>query len=547
MTPVSELMIGHSDRPAPSHASETPWWWREVIYQIFVPSFQDSDGDGIGDLAGVLSRIDHIADLGIGAVWLTPIYPSPLADAGYDIADFTDVGACFGDLATFDRLLAALHARGIRLILDLVPNHTSDRHPWFRESRASRDNPKRDWYVWTDPVPGGLPPNNWLSRFGASAWTTDPATGQCYYHAFLPEQPDLNWRNPEVRAAIHDAMRFWLQRGVDGFRVDAAAVLNEDAWLRDEPPNPDFDGDTPPPERFRRTRTDCQPETLGYLTELRRVVDEFSDRVLLGEVDTTPDKLPGFYGEAEPRLHLPLNYCLTQVPWKADAVGRAVQSFLDSLPAGAWPDWVLGSHDKPRTASRVGPEQARVAAMLLLTLPGTPILYAGDEVGMPNVVVPPAFGRDPFERCVPGYGLSRDPFRVPLRWTNAPHGGFTSGDPWLPTEGVPASCTVAHHAQDPGSLLALYQALIRMRRERSVLQTGWYRRLLSEGGVFAYARWQGENGFVVVLNLSASEVMPALTCRGRIVLATGLNREGEQVEDRIRLSPHEGVIVAVHA
>ncbi|TGE00100.1 alpha-amylase family glycosyl hydrolase [Methylobacterium nonmethylotrophicum] len=540
---MSDLTDPASDdaRSAGASATGQPWWQRAVIYQIFTPSFQDSDGDGFGDLAGILSRVDHLADLGVGAVWLTPIYPSPLLDAGYDIADYCAVGRPFGDLDTFDRLRAALQARGIRLILDLVPNHTSDRHPWFREARAARDSPKRDWYVWADPGPGGLPPNNWLSRFGGPAWTTDPATGQAYYHAFLPEQPDLNWRNPAVRAAIHDVMRFWLRRGVDGFRVDAAAVLAEDAVLRDEPPNPDVDGDTPPPERFRRTRTDSQPVGLDYLAELRQVVEEFPDRVLLGEVDTAPDTLPDFYGADVPRLHLPLNYRLVDAPWKPDAIGRLVQDFLDALPEGAWPNWVLGSHDKPRIAGRIGTDQARIAAMLLMTLPGTPILYAGDEVGMPSVPVPPEAGRDPFERCVPGYGLSRDPFRVPLRWEA--EGGFTTGEPWLPADGVPDHCTIAAQRGDPGSLLTLYRRLIALRRSRMALQTGRYRRLSSGGGTLVFARWHRADGLVVALNLTASRLRPALPGRGRIVLASGPGREGETVEDSVALGPHEGAIV----
>ncbi|MDN3626549.1 alpha-amylase family glycosyl hydrolase [Methylobacterium isbiliense] len=530
---------GHDTAPV----QEAAWWRHAVIYQIFTPSFRDADGDGWGDLAGIIEGVDYLARLGVGAVWLTPIYPSPLQDAGYDIADFTDVGRNFGSLATFDRLLAALHARGIRLILDLVPNHTSDRHPWFVESRSSRRSPKRDWYVWADPAPGGQPPNNWLSRFGGPAWTLDPATGQCYYHAFLPGQPDLNWRCPALRAAMHDAMRFWLRRGVDGFRVDAAAVLAEDAALRDEPPNPDFTGDTPPPERFRRTRTDAQPVTLDYLAELRRVADEFPGRVLLGEVDTAPDTLPAFYGESTPRLHLPLNYRLIDVPWKANAVARTVQDFLDALPDGAWPDWVLGSHDKPRLASRVGPEQARVAAMLLLSLPGTPILYAGDEIGMPDVPVPAEQAQDPFERCVPGYGLSRDPFRSPLRWEPGPRGGFTTGEPWLAMGALPDACSVAAQETDTDSLLALTRRLIALRRERADLRAGRYRRLLSEGGVFAFARWGGGTGCTVILNLTASIVTPALSCRGRVLASARPGREGERVEGPVRLGPHDGLIV----
>ncbi|MFE1600462.1 alpha-amylase family glycosyl hydrolase [Methylobacterium sp. ID0610] len=518
------------------------WWQARVLYQIFVPSFQDSNGDGIGDLDGVIGRIDHLADLGVGAVWLTPIHPSPLADAGYDITDHAAVGMVFGDLPTFDRLVAALHARDIRLILDFVPNHTGDGHPWFRESRASRDGVRRDWYVWRDPAPDGGPPNNWLSRFGGSAWTQDPETGQFYYHAFLPSQPDLNWRNPAVREAMHDVMRFWLRRGVDGFRIDAAAVLAEDAAFRDEPPDPAFDGDTPPPERNRRTRTDCQLVTLDYLAAMRGVADEFPDRVLLGEVDTAPDKLPAFYGEPIPRLHLPLNYRLLSVPWKAAALGRAIDEFLEALPVGAWPNWVLGSHDKARIASRVGADQARVAAMLLLTLPGTPLLYAGDEIGMPNVSVPVKWMRDPFEQRVPGYGLGRDPYRVPLPWCEGPAGGFSTGEPWLPAPSPPPVPPVAAQVRDPGSLLALYRDLIALRARRPELQAGTYDRLRAEGGVLAYARRLGGDRVTVALNLTASRLEVAVAAR-HLLLSTLPGRADGQLKGPLVLSPHEGVIL----
>ncbi|WP_018260238.1 alpha-amylase family glycosyl hydrolase [Methylobacterium sp. WSM2598] len=527
---------------APRSPASLAWWQERVLYQIFVPSFQDADGDGFGDLAGLISRLDHLSDLGIGAVWLTPIYATPFEDAGYDVTDFTQVGARFGDLPTFDRLLAGLHARDIRLILDFVPNHTSDRHPWFRESRASRASPRRDWYVWRDPGPEGSAPNNWLSRFGGSAWTHDARTDQSYYHAFLPSQPDLNWRNPEVRRAMHEVMRFWLRRGVDGFRIDAAAVLAEDAALRDDPPNPDFDGDTPPPERFRRLRTDSQVVTLDYLAELRRVVEEFPDRVLLGEVDTAPDKLPGFYGEGTRRLHLPLNYRLLSVPWKAAALAGAVDAFLDALPPGAWPNWVLGSHDKARIASRVGPAQARVAALMLLTLPGTPMLFAGDEIGMPNVPVPVDRMRDPFERLVPGYGLSRDPSRVPLPWTAGPGGGFSAVEPWLPAPCPPPVAPVAAQARDPASLLSLYRAVIALRRRRPEFRAGGYARLRAEGGVFAYARdLDGVRG-IVALNLTPSR-LEAEVGTGRILLSTRPGRGGA-CEGRLCLEPHEGVVIA---
>jgi alpha-glucosidase len=529
-------------------SSSLPWWKREAIYQIFVPSFRDGNGDGIGDLLGVLSRIDHLDQLGVGAVWLTPIYPTPFLDAGYDIADFAGIGAQFGDLATFDRLVAALHARGIRVLLDFVPNHSASEHPWFRESRSSRTSAKRDWYVWRDPAADGGPPNNWLSRFGGSAWTLDPTTGQYYYHAFLPEQPDLNWRAPALIEAMHAAMRFWLDRGVDGFRIDAAAVLVEDEGLRDEPDNPDFDGDTPPPERYRRIYTDSQAECLVHLAGFRTVVDAYAERVLLGEVDTTPDKIAGFYGDARhPRLHLPLNYRLVDTTWKAQALTTTIDDYLRCLPPGAWPDWVLGSHDKPRVATRLGPDQARVAALLLLTLPGTPIIYAGDEIGLPDVSVPPERSRDPFEARVPGYGLSRDPFRTPMRWDETPGGDFGSDEPWLPLGPVPTGCNVAHQAADPSSLLNLYRRLLALRRHEPALQRGAYRHRLAEGGVLCFERAFGEERLIVALNLSASARTIEGVEPGRILISTRDRDSDETVSARLALAPHEALILRPRA
>jgi alpha-glucosidase len=311
-----ELGVGSDRAAADSERLERDaeegfeWWKRSVFYQIFPRSFQCSDGDGEGDLPGIIARLDYLVWLGIDAVWLSPIHPSPFLDGGYDISDFTGVAPAFGTLDDFDRLLERLHARGIRLILDFVPNHTSDQHAWFQESRSSRANPKRDWYVWADPRPDGGPPNNWLSRFGGSAWEWDATTGQYYYHAFLKEQPDLNWRNRHVRQAMAQVLRFWIRRDVDGFRVDASAVLVEDDQLRDDPPNAEYHDGMPPPEKFRRVFTDDCPETLGYLTYLRQVIDELPDRVLVGEVQGATDRIARFYGDQQcPRFHLPLNFC----------------------------------------------------------------------------------------------------------------------------------------------------------------------------------------------------------------------------------------------
>jgi alpha-glucosidase len=536
---------GAPDEPEAHEPAQQPlaWWQRGVVYQIYPLSFQDTDGDGKGDLPGIAARLDHLSELGVAAVWLAPVHPSPMCDLGYDVEDFQDVDPVFGRLEDLDRLTEALHARGIRLILDFVPNHTSDRHPWFRESRAKRDSPKRDWYVWRDPAPGGGPPNNWLSRFGGSAWELDPRTGQYYYHAFLKEQPDLNWRNPEVRRAMADVLRFWLRRGVDGFRVDAAAVLAEDALLRDDPPNPAFNARTPPPERFRRVYTDARPETLGYLAELRRVVDEFPGSVLLGEVDTSSDLLPEFYGRKQPRLHLPLNYGLLDTRWEARSIADTVQRYLAALPPGAWPCWSIGSHDKPRIASRVGAAQARVAAMLVFTLPGTPVIYAGDEIGMEDAAVAPERARDPFERCVPGYELNRDPSRAPMRWSAGHAGGFTTGEPWLPVGDGKSRCDVAAQRQDARSLLALYRELIAVRAEEAALLTGRHEPAAVQNHVLAYWRCLDGRRLLVALNLGDAPGELRLPGSGEVRLSTHLDRAGERASGSLGLRPAEGVIV----
>jgi alpha-glucosidase len=525
-------------------AQSLAWWQRTAIYQIYPRSFQDSNGDGIGDLQGVLRRIDHLTWLGIGAVWLSPIYPSPMLDFGYDICDFTGVDPQFGTLDDLDALIHALHERDIRLILDFVPNHTSDQHPWFVESRRSRESPRRDWYVWADPGPDGGPPNNWLSRFGGSAWHLDEGTGQYYYHAFLKEQPDLNWRNPEVRYAMGEVLRFWMRRGVDGFRVDASAVLAEDALLRNDPPNPEYDEHTPPPEKLRRVFTDDRPETLEYLAELRRVVDEFDDRLLLGEVQGEKDRIARFYAIDHTRLlHLPLNFLLLDVDWKADAVAAAMDEYLNVVPEDAWPDWVIGSHDKCRIATRVGVEQARIAAMLAITLRGTPILYSGDEIGMQQEPIPPDRIQDPFERLVPGYGLNRDPERAPMRWTDEEKAGFTTGEPWLPIGPKFRETNVASQRADPHSLLALYRSLLQLRGEEPALIAGRYEPLRTHGDVVMFRRCCDRDSILVALNLGASSQQVDLAAPGHVCLSTCLDRVDERVERTLSLRPNEGVVL----
>lgn len=536
-------MAGGQGRPA--------WWQSGVIYQIYPRSFHDSDGDGVGDLNGIARRLDHLATLGVDAVWISPVFPSPMADFGYDVADHCDIDPIFGRLSDFDRLAAEAHARGLRVILDFVPNHTSDRHPWFRESRRARDDPRRDWYVWRDPAPDGGPPSNWLSEFGGPAWTLDEATGQYWYHAYLPEQPDLNWRNPEVRDAMLDVLRFWFRRGVDGFRVDAIHHLIEDEVLRDNPPNPDWRPGMSPARSVVRMRTMDQPEVHDAIAAMRRVADEFrdssGDRVMIGEAYLPIDRMMAYYGADLTGFHLPFNFHLIFTPWTPAALAALIETYEAALPPGAWPNWVLGNHDRSRVASRIGPDQARVAAMLLLTLRGTPTIYQGEEIGMTDVPIPPERVQDPWERNVPGLGLGRDPVRTPMPWTSQPGGGFTTGCPWLPLGERNLAACVAAQSDEPRSMLSLYRALLRLRRAEPALAVGSFRPVAATERVLAFCRVHCGRQLLVALNFGGDAAgLHGLSGRGRILLSTGLDRTGT-VGGTLALRPHEACIVEVDA
>ena len=483
------------------------WWQTGVIYQIYPRSFQDTNGDGIGDLEGIERRLDYLATLGIDAIWVSPIYPSPMVDFGYDVADYCDVDARFGALADFDDLLAQAHTRGIKVLLDLVPNHTSDRHPWFVESRSSRDNPKRDWYLWHDPAPDGGPPNNWISDFGGSAWEWDVATGQYYYHAFLKEQADLNWRNPAVQAAMHDVMCFWFDRGVDGFRIDVLWHMVKAADFPDNPPNPDYQPAMGDMHRLLQLHSTDQPEVHDIAADMRAVADSYGaegrgERVLIGEIYLPADRLMRYYGGGErPEVHLPFNFQLVDAPWEARSLAMLIAGYEAALPPGGWPNWVLGNHDRPRVAARRGQAQARVAAMLLLTLRGTPTLYYGDELGLSDVAIPAAQVQDPRELREPGLGLGRDPVRTPMPWDGSANAGFTTARPWLPLNADWPTRNVAQMAEEPHSILTLYRRLLAMRRTHPALSVGDFALLDAEGDVLAYERRHGAERLIVALNL----------------------------------------------
>jgi len=532
------------------NSSNHLWWQKGIIYQVYPRSLQDSNGDGVGDLTGIRSRLDYLQWLGVDAIWLSPIYPSPMADIGYDVSDYTGIHPIFGNLEEFDLLLEDAHRRDLRIIMDFVPNHTSEQHPWFQESRASRTSTKRDWYIWRDPAPDGGPPNNWRSVFGGAAWRLDENTGQYYYHAFLPQQPDLNWRNPEVQEAMFDAMRFWLERGVDGFRVDVIYHIIKDDQFRDNPLNPEWQPHRPYYDELNAIYSTDRPEVHDLIRKMRQLVDSFGERVLIGEVYLPTERLMAYYGPEADGTHMPYNFQLILLPWEARTIDAAVKRYELALPHLGWPNWVLGNHDQRRVATRVGQAQARVAAMLLLTLRGTPTMYYGDEIGMEDVPIARHQIRDPFEIREPGKGNGRDPQRTPMQWSNEEGAGFSTGETWLPLAGNYREVNVAQQREQAGSLLSLYRELIHLRRSHPALSVGDYEALHADGELLAYRRWHGDESLVVVLNLCehADEYHLSVETAGavEVLMSTHLDRRGERVERRrVRLRGDEGLVLRV--
>ncbi|WP_394649293.1 alpha-amylase family glycosyl hydrolase [uncultured Deinococcus sp.] len=527
---------------------ELKWWQSSAIYQIYPRSFQDSGDDGVGDLRGITARLPYVASLGVGAVWLSPIFTSPMRDFGYDVADYCDIDPLFGTLDDFDALVAEAHRLGLKVMLDYVPNHTSSDHAWFRESLTGKESGKRDWYVWRDPAQDGGVPNNWKSFFGGPAWTLDEASGQYYLHQFLPSQPDLNWRNPAVRAAMFDVLRFWMRRGVDGFRVDVIWLLAEDEDFRDEPVNPDWKPGDVEHASLDHIHTQDQPETHEYIREMRRVLDEFDDRMMVGEIYLPVVKLLPYAGTAEePMVHLPFNFHLILQGWTAELV----RGFADSYDAEcrlrhSWPNWVLGNHDQHRFKSRLGADQYRVAQTLLLTLRGTPTVYYGDEIGMTDVDVPADRLVDPAALQQPDSPeAGRDPERTPMQWDATANAGFTPGGatPWLPLADDYPAVNVAAQDGDPASDLNYFRALTRLRAEYPALVGGAYRSLETPSAdVFAYERTPEHGGgerVVVLLNFGGEAADVAGLAGGDTLLSS----LGDRPERGAALRPHEARIL----
>jgi alpha-glucosidase len=522
------------------------WWQEGIIYQIYPRSFQDSDGDGIGDLQGIIKRLDYLKWLDINALWISPIFPSPMADFGYDISDYRDIHPLFGTMDDFDAMLKEVHDRDMKLILDLVPNHTSDEHPWFQESKSSRNNPKRDWYLWYDAKPDGSAPNNWLSVFGGSAWEWDEHTRQYYYHAFHKKQPDLNWRNPEVQQAMLEVMRFWLDKGVDGFRVDVMWHMIKDEQLRDNPPNPHYNPLELPYRQLLPTFSTDQPEVHDIVKMMRQVLDSYEERMMIGEIYLPVSKLVAYYGRDNKGAHLPFNFQLLTLPWDAQQLASAISEYEGALPPGGWPNWVLSNHDKPRIISRVGKSQARVAAMLLLTLRGTPTIYYGDEIGMRDVPIPPEEVQDPQGLNTPDMNLSRDPARTPMQWEDSNQAGFTEATPWLRLPENFRRVNVKAQQDSPYSMLSFHKRLIKLRQEEPALHIGSYTPVHADNQIIAYTRQADDRRFLIVLNLSHRPCYftpEHQTLKGTIVISTYLEREGITISDTISLSGDEGIIV----
>ena len=524
------------------------WWQRGVVYQVYPRSFRDSNSDGVGDLRGVTASLDYLRWLGVDAVWLSPIFRSPMADFGYDVADYEDVDPLFGNLADLDELIAELHRRDLRLLLDLVPNHTSSEHPWFTDSRSSRAAEHRDWYIWRDTREDGSPPNAWIAAFGGSAWEWDEQTGQFYFHSFLKEQPDLNWANPAVRSAMHDVMRFWFRHGVDGFRIDVVNLLAKRFELETLPADVKIDMSAISDlgwsaSVFRHQPWAASTSIYPIIRGLRAVADEFDERALVGEIWLPIRRLMRFYGRDLDGLHMPFNFQLITTPWRAPAVHRVVATYEGALPAGAWPNWVLGNHDKSRVASRVGAAQARVAAMLLLTLRGTPTLYYGDELGVADIAVPVEAQRDP--QGLRG-GESRDPERTPMRWDGSPLAGFSAAQPWLPVGPDVASVNVAAECDDPDSMLSLHRRLLELRRSEPALNIGEWHDLGNTTATIAFLRSDGARRFLIAANLTDTPApIPeaAAGFSGRVLLSTVRRADGERYAPADALAANEAILV----
>jgi glycosidase len=538
--------------------SDLTWWKTTVVYQIYPQSFQDSSGNGTGDLNGIAQRLDYLEYLGVKAIWLNPIYLSPMADSGYDVADYKTINPLYGTMDDFKQLLSRAHKKGIKLLMDFVPNHTSDQHAWFKESRSSTDNPKRNWYMWAKPVnytSNGtpVPPNNWVSVFGGSMWEYDSTTREFYLHQFAKQQPDLNFRNPDVLDALDDILRFWLDLGVDGFRVDAIAHLFEDPLLRDEELLPNQTQITY--NSFVHNYTKDYPEIHGVARRWRKLMDSYGERLMIGEIYSDTKTVMSFFGSAkEPEFSFPFNFFLLEnSQWTGTAVAKIVSDWINNQPSFGWPNWVLGNHDNPRIATKAGPERVRLLNVLLLLLPGTPTTYYGEELGLESVPVPKNLSRDT------NTDQPRDGERTPMLWNNSAHAGFTTlgATPWLPLHdnSTIAKFNVETQKANPKSSLNLYRELVTLRGSAE-FQHGTYKQIgeaTEESLVFLRYYKEGlrmtKSRYVVAINFSGNETVVSANGEdfvesGTLILSSFMDHSNAPITTRsISLRPYEAIVI----
>lgn len=530
----------------------TKWNPFSVVYHIYVRSFRDTNADGIGDLNGIIEKLNYLngegeRSLGVDAIWLSPIYRSPQADFGYDVADYYQIDPLFGDLSIMKTLIREAHNRGIKVMMDFVPNHTSSQHHWFKDSQSSKKNPKRDFYIWKDPKSDGGPPNNWRSVFGGSAWEYDFTTHQYYLHTFDKEQPDLNWHNPQVVKEMQNVLCFWMEQGIDGFRVDAIEWMVKDPTFEDEPENLSFVAGSDPYHMVLHTRTFALPELTHIIRELVAPLNEFENKFMVVEVWSGMDEMVRWYRWIDKKWFTPFNFGIITLPWNAQIHRDFIDKYEKSVSFLYTPTYVTGNHDKPRIASRIGQKEARVAAMLVLTLRGMAYIYNGDEIGMTNTEILPDKVRDPFEIKTPNLGLGRDPERTPMQWSNSKNANFTKAEePWLPINPNYRKINVTQQHNDPHSMLSLYKKLIHWRKNHPALQYGSQQILkLDSAEVMSYLRIHENNMVLVILNYGGTtQIINTPFNQGTIMLDTGLNKIGKKINlQKIILHPHEGLMV----
>ncbi|MFN2187502.1 MAG: alpha-glucosidase [Candidatus Promineifilaceae bacterium] len=538
-----------NDDQQPVNNLPPSWWQTSIIYHIYPRSFQDTTDTGVGDIQGIISRLDYLQDLGVGAIWLSPLYPSPNKDFGYDVSDYNAIHPDFGTMEDFTDLRDELHRRDMKIIMDMVLNHTSDQHSWFQEACSSRENPKRDWYIWKDGTAEGKPPNNWKSVFGGSSWEWHSDTEQYYLHSFLKEQPDLNWRNPKVREALWEVIRFWLDLGVDGFRFDVINCFIKDIHFRD---NPRRSFGLRAYDRQRHIYDRDRAGNYEYIRQIRALVNQYTDRMTIGEVMVdgkgSPQLAADYYDEGQ-GLHMAFNFAFTSCPWRAEAFAEAVDQWEAALGEENWPNYVLSNHDRSRAISRYGSgldsiPRAKVAAAMLLTLRGTPFIYYGEEIGMADTHISRRRLQDPVGKRYWPLHPGRDPVRTPMQWDNTLNAGFSHVVPWLPVNKNYLQTNVLAQLKDPLSLLSWYRTLIRLRKSEPALLSGSYTKVTASGGIFSYERALDDSHIFVALNFLGKEKQIDLPAPGPWMPLLRENLAAGSVLSTTDTLPPYGVLIA---